>query len=89
SWDQGTGNTGYLIGSSPNGQLVIRDSFIGKNYNRTFPWYSNAATSNREFISNIKEIRDLNDPNYNRLWEYNNRGPGAMRRNQKFHKTIF
>lgn len=77
SWDQGTSSTGYISGSSPNGQLVIKNSYIGENYNKIAPWYDGAATSGREFSGNISESRDLDDPNYNRLWEYKNFGPGS------------
>jgi pectinesterase len=75
SWDQGAGTTGYVPGTSPNGQLVIRDSYIDAGYDLTAPWFSKAATTNRVYAGNIIETRDLNDPNYNRLWEYNNESP--------------
>jgi pectinesterase len=77
SWDQGTSSTGYIPGASPNGQLIIKNSYIGENYNKIAPWYNSAATSGREFAGNISELRDLDDPNYNRLWEYKNFGPGS------------
>ena len=74
SWDV-DGNT--------NGQVVIRDSVINSGFNVAQPW-ANAATSNRPFSGNTgvedKDqhiVRDLNDQNFNRLWEYNNRGVGS------------
>ncbi|GIF19014.1 pectinesterase [Actinoplanes tereljensis] len=71
-WDQGASATGYLPGITPNGQLVIRDSLIGPGYNTVTPW-APAATTARPFAARIDEGRDLNDVNYNRLWEYRNR----------------
>jgi len=76
SWDQGAGGTGYLIGKSPNGQIVIRDSFIDSSFNITNPW-DQAATTNRKHTGNADPARKLDDPAFNRLWEFNNYGPGA------------
>jgi pectinesterase len=50
---------------SPNGQAVIRDSVIDSFLRVATPWTA-AATSSRHFDSTL-----------NRLWEYNNSGPGA------------
>ncbi|MEU4239827.1 putative acyl-CoA thioester hydrolase [Actinoplanes sp. NPDC026619] len=72
AWDQGASATGYLPGITPNGQLVIRDSLIGAGFNELTPWAS-AATTARPFAARIDEGRDLNDVNYNRLWEFRNR----------------
>jgi pectinesterase len=77
AWDQGAGTTGYLPGSTPNGQLVIRDSFLGEGFATAAPW-APAATTARPFAARIDAGRDLDDVNYNRLWEYANRGPGAV-----------
>jgi pectinesterase len=71
AWDQGAGATGYLPGSSPNGQLVIRESRIGPGFDTTFPW-APAATTARPFVAPIEPGRDLDDPVHNRLWEYRN-----------------
>ncbi len=68
AWDQGAGSTGYLPGVSPNGQLVIRGSLIGHGFNATAPW-APAATTSRPFAARVDPGRDLDDPNYNRLWE--------------------
>jgi pectinesterase len=68
AWDQGAGSTGYLPGVSPNGQLVIRASLIGPGFNATAPW-APAATTGRPFAARVDPGRDLDDPNYNRLWE--------------------
>jgi pectinesterase len=72
AWDQGASATGYLPGITPNGQLVIRDSVLGQGFNTVTPWAS-AATTARPFAARIDEGRDLNDINFNRLWEYANR----------------
>ncbi|MEN3110545.1 putative acyl-CoA thioester hydrolase [Uliginosibacterium paludis] len=76
SWDQGAGGTGYLVGQSPNGQIVIRDSYIDSSIKAATPW-DQAATTNRPHKGNIAPDRNLDDPALNRLWEYNNYGPGA------------
>jgi len=76
AWDQGAGTTGYLPGITPNGQLVIRNSTLGTGFNPTTPW-APAATTGRAFTARIDSGRDLNDINFNRLWEYANRGPAA------------
>jgi pectinesterase len=77
AWDQGAGSTGYLPGTTPNGQLVIRDSVLGAGFNTTTPW-APAATTARPFTARIDAGRDLNDVNFNRLWEYGNRGPSTL-----------
>jgi pectinesterase len=71
AWDQGASATGYLPGVTPNGQLVIRDSVEGPGFNATTP-YAPAATTARPFAARIDAGRDLNDVNYNRLWEFAN-----------------
>lgn len=76
SWDEGTSSTGYVAGTSPNGQLVIRDSRISAGFKGSAPWGS-AATSKRGFSGNISSGRDLNNSAYNRLWQFNNTGTGA------------
>jgi pectinesterase len=76
AWDQNAGTTGYLPGITPNGQLVIRDSWLGSGFDTAVPW-SPAATTSRPFAARIDDGRDLNDVNFNRLWEYRNLGPSA------------
>jgi pectinesterase len=76
SWDQGASGTGYLVGKSPNGQLVIRDTFIDDSFDLLKPW-DQAATTNRPHSGNASPGRKLDDPAFNRLWEYANYGPGA------------
>jgi pectinesterase len=76
AWDQGASTTGYVPGSTPNGQLVIRNSYEGAGFNTVTPW-APAATTSRPFAARVDEGRDLNDVNYNRLWEYANFGPSA------------
>jgi pectinesterase len=69
AWDQGASATGYVPGVTPNGQLVLRDSLIGPGFNPATPW-APAATTARPFRARTDAGRDLNDVNYNRLWEY-------------------
>ncbi|MBV8043889.1 putative acyl-CoA thioester hydrolase [Pluralibacter sp.] len=71
------------VDSSTNGQVVIRDSVINDGFNTAKPW-ADAAISKRPFSGNTGakddkgEIqRNLNDTNFNRMWEYNNRGVGS------------
>jgi pectinesterase len=77
AWDMGASATGYLPGSTPNGQLVIRDSYLGPGFDTAAPW-APAATTARPFLARVDEGRDLDDVNDNRLWEYRNAGPGAV-----------
>lgn len=77
SWDQGASATGYLPGITPNGQLVIRDSYLGPGFDTAAPW-SPAATTARPFSARTDPGRDLNDVNHNRLWEYGNIGDSAL-----------
>jgi pectinesterase len=76
AWDQGASATGYLPGITPNGQLVIRDSYLGAGFDTAVPW-APAATTARPFLARVDEGRDLNDITYNRLWEFHNHGPSA------------
>lgn len=71
------------VDGSTNGQAVIRDSVINAGFNQAKPW-ADAAVSKRPFAGNVGaqndkgEIeRNLNDGQFNRLWEYNNRGVGS------------
>jgi pectinesterase len=73
AWDQGASATGYLPGITPNGQLVIRDSYLGPGFNPAAPW-APAATTARPFVARTDLGRDLNDVNFNRLWEFRNVG---------------
>jgi len=66
-----------------NGQVVIRDSVINEGFNMAKPW-GNAAISQRPYAGNTGAVddkgnvqRNLNDANFNRMWEYNNRGVGS------------
>ncbi|CAG9767573.1 unnamed protein product [Ceutorhynchus assimilis] len=77
SWDHGVASADlYTPGVSANGQLVVRDSNIDSVIDVLAP-YGAAATSHREFTTDINVDRDLNDNNHNRLWEFNNSGDGA------------
>jgi pectinesterase len=62
AWDEGVSATApYVAGTSPNGQLLIRDSVLGANVptTATTPW--NASTSTRAFSATG-----------NRMYEFNN-----------------
>jgi pectinesterase len=76
AWDAGAGTTGYLPGSSPNGQLLIKNSYLGTGFDLLAPWAA-AATTSRPFSVSVQPDRTLDDPAYNRLWEYRNIGPGT------------
>ncbi|WP_339025292.1 putative acyl-CoA thioester hydrolase [Leclercia pneumoniae] len=69
--------------ANSNGQVVIRDSVINEGFNMAKPW-ANAAISQRPYAGNTGTVddkgnvqRNLNDANFNRMWEYNNRGVGS------------
>ncbi|WP_370641254.1 putative acyl-CoA thioester hydrolase [Lelliottia sp. WAP21] len=69
--------------SATNGQVVIRDSVINEGFNVAKPW-ADAAISKRPYSGNTGTLddkgnvqRNLNDANFNRMWEYNNRGLGS------------
>jgi pectinesterase len=48
---------------------VIRDSAIDTGFDAAAPW-APAATTGRPFAGNVNPGRDLDDPTFNRLWEY-------------------
>nr|AEE63502.1 unknown [Dendroctonus ponderosae] len=76
SWDAGVSSASdYVAGTSPNGQLVIRETSIGGIINTSAPYTT--ATSGRSYSGNAASSRDLNNQNYNRFWEYANTGSGA------------
>ncbi|MFY2739701.1 putative acyl-CoA thioester hydrolase [Pseudocitrobacter faecalis] len=71
------------VDGNTNGQVVIRDSVINEGFNMAKPW-ADAAISKRPFAGNTgakddkgNVQRDLNDRNFNRMWEFNNRGVGS------------
>jgi len=71
------------VDSASNGQVVIRDSVINEGFNMAKPW-GNAAISQRPYAGNTGAVddkgnvqRNLNEANFNRMWEYNNRGVGS------------
>jgi len=71
------------VDSASNGQVVIRDSVINEGFNMAKPW-GNAAISQRPYAGNTGAVDDkgnvqhnLNEANFNRMWEYNNRGVGS------------
>jgi pectinesterase len=63
AWDESV--TCYTPGSSPNGQTLVRASTIAAPIRAAAPWAA-AATTGRAFSATG-----------NRLWEYQNTGPGA------------
>ena len=63
SWDIDTAI--YTAGVSPNGQIVVRNTFLDSHLNKNKPW-GNAQGTARLF-----------DCRANRLYEYSNNGPGA------------
>lgn len=72
------------IDSATNGQVVIRDSVINEGFNVAKPWAAAAGTQ-RAFAGNTGSVddkgnvtRDLNDAQFNRMWEFNNRGVGSQ-----------
>lgn len=71
AWDAGVPSGGYSPGSSPNGQLVIRETTIDAIINTNAPYTT--ATSGRAFSGNAASNRNLDDNNYNRFWEYANK----------------
>ncbi|MET5962680.1 putative acyl-CoA thioester hydrolase [Citrobacter amalonaticus] len=71
------------VDGNTNGQVVIRDSVINEGFNMAQPW-ADAVISKRPFAGNTgakddkgETQRNLNDTNFNRMWEYNNRGVGS------------
>ena len=68
AWDQGAGKTGYLSGKTANGQVLIVNSTIDSGYDSLSPWGA-AATTSRPFKGNHSPSRQLNDVQFNRLWE--------------------
>ncbi|MBV6848498.1 putative acyl-CoA thioester hydrolase [Xanthomonas euvesicatoria] len=70
AWDESVGSlSSYVNGTSPNGQVTVRDSTLGSHIRKTAPW--NASTVGRPYCSS-------NCTNSaNRFYEYNNSGSGA------------
>ena len=78
SWDEGAGDlAGYAAavttGVYPNGQALIRDSVLDAQIRPVDPWRP-AATTNRPYSSTAGTYPA------NRLYEYNNTGPGSVPR---------
>jgi pectinesterase len=75
AWDEGGGDlasyaTTVATGIYPNGQLLIRDSVLGAQVRSVAPWRA-AGTTNRPYSSTPGAYPA------NRLYEYNNTGPGS------------
>ncbi len=77
AWDAGA-SEGYVPGQSPNGQLLIRECHLDESFAHAAPWGA-AATSGRPFCPPPVDAASADDPAWNRLWEYANHGPGAIR----------
>lgn len=75
SWDSSVSAGNYVAGSSPNGQLEIRNTTIDGILNADAPY--STSTSSRTYSGNTATNRNLDDNNYNRFWEYQNTGDGA------------
>lgn len=70
AWDESVGSlSSYVNGSSPNGQLVIRESSIAIHVRLIAPWA--ASTVGRPFCSSGCTY------SANRFYEYNNTGTGS------------
>jgi pectinesterase len=70
AWDQGIARlTDYVNGSSPNGQVTIRDSVLGAHLRNNAPWA--ASTARRPFCSAGCTY------SANRFYEYANTGAGS------------
>ncbi len=75
SWDSGIKPNQYIPNKTSNGQILITNTNINNIININQPWTT--STSGRIFKGNIDLKRDLNNNNYNRMWEYNNSGNGS------------
>ncbi|NJB79474.1 pectinesterase [Xanthomonas sp. 3376] len=70
AWDEGISSlSAYVNGTSPNGQVTVRNSSLGSHIRKTAPW--NASTVSRPYCSS-------NCANSaNRFYEYGNSGAGS------------
>lgn len=70
AWDEGISDlSAYVDGTSPNGQVTVRNSTLGSHIRKTAPW--NASTASRPYCSS----NCANSPN--RFYEYSNSGAGS------------
>ncbi|WP_349810799.1 putative acyl-CoA thioester hydrolase [Xanthomonas dyei] len=70
AWDEGISNLGaYVNGTSPNGQVTVRNSTLGSHISKTTPW--NASTASRPYCSSSCTN------SANRFYEHGNSGAGA------------
>ena len=73
AWDEGvSGVSAYINGTSPNGQVVVRDSSLDSHIRLTDPW--GTATSGRPYCSGLGGTCTYSA---NRFDEYNNTGTGS------------
>lgn len=75
SWDANTASGAYVSGTSPNGELLIRNTQIDGVINVSAPYTT--STSSRTYSGDASTSRNLNNNNYNRFWEFSNTGDGA------------
>lgn len=74
AWDEGFTATTYPpanVAGFPNGQVVIRDSTLGAHISGTAPWESSASAARPFSITGTATVPA------NRLYEFNNTGPGS------------
>lgn len=70
AWDEGVSSlSSYVNGTSPNGQVVIRDSTLAGHIRLTSPWYK--STASRPYCSSSCTY------SANRFYEYSNSGDGS------------
>ncbi|MBB5879069.1 pectin methylesterase-like acyl-CoA thioesterase [Xanthomonas arboricola] len=74
AWDEGVGSSlsAYVNGSSPNGQVTVRNSSLGSHIRKTAP--CNASTVSRPYCSSTR----VNSAN--RCYGYGNSGAGSADR---------
>ena len=73
-----------LISGRGSNFVAIQECALREDWEHTIEAKIVAVISNRPFAGNTGSVEDndevqrnLNDTNYNRMWEYNNRGVGS------------
>ncbi len=69
AWDEGVGGLAAYGATSPNGQVLIRNSVLGAHIRKLDPWAD--STASRPYSSAPSGVLPAN-----RLSEYGNTGPG-------------
>ncbi|PPT83811.1 acyl-CoA thioesterase [Xanthomonas theicola] len=71
AWDQGVASlSDYVNGTSPNGQVTIRNSTLGAHIRKNAPWAASSTTMRPYCSAGCKYSA-------NRLYEYSNSGAGS------------